>query len=127
MKLHNPVSIAPPFSPYSHGVELPPGKRVLFASGQVGVAPDGSTPPDPLAQNRQAWDNILAILGDAGMGVGDLVRINAYVTTVEAQTAFREVRNEVIGDHRPASTLIRVAGLASDDWSVEIEVVAAAD
>lgn len=127
MKLHNPESIAPPFSPYSHGVEIPPGKRVLFISGQVGVGLDGTVPDDLVAENRQAWDNVLAILGEAGMTANDLVRINAYVTTVEAQAAFREVRNEVIGDHRPASTLIRIAGLASDDWSVEIEVVAAAD
>ncbi len=59
------------------------------------------------------------------MGVEDIVRIDAYVTSPDVVPAFRDVRGEVIGDARPASTLLIVAGLALPDWCVEIEVVAA--
>lgn len=125
MKAHNPETIAAPMSQYSHGIEVPPDARWLVVSGQVGVAPDGTTPEDALEQNRQAWSNIVAILGAAGMGPSDLVRINGDITEEDGVAAFRQARDEVIGDHAPASTLIRVAGLAAPAWKVEIEVIAA--
>lgn len=124
-KKHNPDAIAPPFSPYSHGVEVGTNARWLYVSGQVGVRPDGTTPEDLVEQNEQTWENIRAILTSAAMSVSDIVRINAYVTTEEGIAAFRDVRNKVVGEARPASTLVRVAGLASPQWGVEIEVVAA--
>jgi enamine deaminase RidA (YjgF/YER057c/UK114 family) len=37
LKRHNPPTIAPPFSRYSHGVEAPAKARWLHVSGQVGV------------------------------------------------------------------------------------------
>ncbi len=125
LKRHTPTAVAPPFSPYSHGIEVPPNARWLFLSGQVGVAPDGTTSADPRVQNEQTWANISEILASAGMGVEDIVRIDAYVTSPDVVPAFRDVRNEAIGDARPASTLLIVAGLAAPDWCVEIEVVAA--
>jgi enamine deaminase RidA (YjgF/YER057c/UK114 family) len=59
------------------------------------------------------------------MGVADIVRINAYVIGAEGIAAFREVRNRMVGDLKPASTLVVVAALASPAWKVEIECVAA--
>ncbi len=125
LKRHTPTAVAPPFSPYSHGIEVPPNARWLFLSGQVGVAPDGTTSADPRVQNEQAWANISEILASAGMGIEDIVRIDAYLTSPDVVPAFRDVRGEVIGDARPASTLLIVAGLAAPDWCVEIEIVAA--
>jgi enamine deaminase RidA (YjgF/YER057c/UK114 family) len=37
----------------------------------------------------------------------------------------RAVREEVLGGHRPASTLAYVQGLASPDWLIEVDFVAA--
>ena len=124
-KAHNPSSIAPPFGRYSHGIEVGPNARWLVAAGQVGVAPDGTTPEDPIEQNRLAWANLTAILEEAGMSRNDIVRINAYVTSTEGVAAFRDVRNEMVGDPPPASTLLVVQALAAPTWGVEIEVIAA--
>lgn len=125
LKQHTPGDIAPPFSPYSHGIEVPPDARWLYVSGQIGVDADGNIPDDMVEQNRLAWGNIRAILKSAGMDISDVVRINAFVTSTEGIAAYREVRTEAVGAARPASTLLVVAGLASPDFKVEIEVVAA--
>jgi len=124
-KQHSPAGIAAPFSRYSHGVEVAPGARWLTISGQVGVAPDGRLAEGAEAQMAQAWANIFAILESAGMDAGDLVKVTAFLTRREDLTAYREVRDRLLGAARPASSLLFVAGLASSDWLVEIEAVAA--
>ena len=121
----NPTTIAPPFSPYSHAVEAPPGARWLYISGQVGVRPDGSLAEGPAAQIEQTWRNILAILDDAGMSPADLVRVNGYLIQKEHVTLYRDVRDAMLDGARPASTLLFISGLAHPEWLVEIEAVAA--
>ncbi len=121
----NPASIMTPASPYSHGVEVPEGTRLLFLAGQVGTRKDGSTPADLTQQNEIAWANIAAVLEAAGMQLADIVRLTAYVTSREGIGPFRDVRNRMVGATKPASTLIIVAGLAGPQWHIEIEVVAA--
>src|SRR3954447_16794308 len=75
---HTPASVAPPFGPYSHAVEVPEGSRLLYISGEVGVLPDGTVPETIEAQAEACWRNIIAILAGAGMGVQDLVKITTY-------------------------------------------------
>ncbi len=123
---HNPGAIAPAFSRYSLGVEAPAAARWLFVSGQVGVNPDGSFAEGPEAQMEAAWRNVLAILEAAGMGPGDLVKVNAYLTRAEDTGAYREVRDRMLAGAEPASTLLVITALAHPDWLVEIEAVAAA-
>ena len=124
---HNPTTVAPPFSAYSHAVEVGSGARWLHVSGQVGVQPDGSVPAEPGAQMEQAWRNVLAVLNAAGMGPEDMVKVTAYLTRPEDTGLYREVRETLLDGAQPASTLIIVAGLAHPDWLVEIEAVAAAE
>src|SRR3546814_9018199 len=77
------------------------------------------------AQMDQAWRNILAILDDAGMDAGNLVKITAYLTRRDDLKAFREMRDRHLTDVKPASTLLIVSGLADPGWLVEIEALAA--
>ncbi len=126
LRKHNPGAIAAAFSHYSLGVEAPGQARWLFVSGQVGVEPDGRFADGPEAQMEAAWRNVLAILEAAGMGAGDLVKVNAYLTRAEDTGAYREVRDRMLAGAEPASTLIVISALAHPDWLVEIEAVAAA-
>lgn len=126
LKRHTPGTVAPPFSTYSHAVEAPAGARWLYVSGQVGVAPDGRPAEGAPAQIEAAWRNVLAVLAEAGMGPHDLVKVTAYLTRAEDVGAYREVRERMIPGVEPASTLVIVRGLASPEWLVEIEAVAAA-
>ena len=125
-KLHNPSTIAPTFSSYSHGVEVPPGARWLHISGQVGVRPDGTLAGGVEAQIETAWSNVLAVLAEAGMSARDLVKVTAFLTRPEDTPLYRRVRERMLGGAEPASTLLIVQGLASPEWLVEVEAVAAA-
>jgi enamine deaminase RidA (YjgF/YER057c/UK114 family) len=121
-----PKTIKPPFARYSHGVEVPAGKRLVLCSGQVGIKPDDSIPEDATAQAELCFDNIQAILGEAGLKLSDVVRINAYVTDRSYLRAYMDVRDRLFSDPAPASTLMIVTGFARPEFKVEIEVIAAA-
>jgi 2-iminobutanoate/2-iminopropanoate deaminase len=121
----SPTSIHPPFAPYSPGVEVASRSRFVFVSGQLGIAKDGTIPPDCGGQAELAFTNIAAILAEAGMGLKDIVRINAYVTGREHLQAYMQVRNKLFSEPYPASTLMIVAGFARPEFVVEIEAIAA--
>ena len=123
---HNPSTIAPAFSNYSLGVEASAGARWLHVSGQVGVAPDGGLAEGPEAQMETAFQNILAILGSAGMGPHDLVKVTVLLTRSEDIGLYRQVRDRMLAGATPASTLLVISALANPDWLVEIEAIAAA-
>ena len=122
---HTPAKIRAPFAQYSHGVELPPGARILLCSGQLGVAPDDTVPDDAEAQAELCFRNIGAVLESAGMDFGDLVRINAYVTGREHLRAYMAARDRFVATPPPASTLMIVSGFAHEKFKIEIEAVAA--
>jgi len=120
-----PPSIRPPFARYSHAVEVAAGSRLVFVSGQLGVNPDDTVPPTVEGQAERCFENIAAILAEAGLGLADIVRINAFVTAREHMKGYMSVRDRLVGDPPPASTLMIVAGFTRPEFLVEIEVVAA--
>jgi len=121
----NPDNMAPPAGHYSHGVELPAGARTLYIAGQVGAKPDGSMAQGVEAQAEWAWKNVLTVLEEAGMGLGHIVKYTTYVTRAEDVAAARRVRDGVLGESTPASTLVVVPALAFPEWLIEIEAIAA--
>ncbi|MGH6897169.1 MAG: RidA family protein [Geminicoccaceae bacterium] len=126
LKQHNPKAVAPPFSRYSHGVETPDNARWLHVSGQVGVTPEGKVADGAEAQIEQAWRNVLSVLEAADMGPRDLVKVTTFLVERADLPAARAIRERMLQGAEPASTLLFVAGLASPEWQVEIEVIAAA-
>jgi len=125
LKYLAPKSIKPPFARYSHGVEIPAGKRLVLCSGQLGIGPDDAVPEHAGAQAELCFKNIAAILGEADLTLNDIVRINAFVTGREHLQAYMDVRNRLFSDPAPASTLMIVAGFARPEFKVEVEVLAA--
>ena len=125
LKLMNPPTVVKPFSRYSQAVEAPANARWLHISGQVGATPDGTILKGFEAQAAQCWQNIIAILAAAGMGVEDLVKVNIFVTGAQYVTASRTIRDAALKGAQPASTFLVVAALAHPDLVVEIEAVAA--
>ena len=121
----NPSSVAPPGGSYSHGVEVEPGVRLLFGAGQVGVAQDGRMGVGIEEQARLTWRNITEVLAGARMAIPDIVQLNMYLVNRDDVAVARAVREEALGEHRPASTLAYVQGLANPDWLIEIDFVAA--
>jgi 2-iminobutanoate/2-iminopropanoate deaminase len=126
MRHITPKGIRPPFARYSYGVEIPPGHRILFCSGQLGIAADDKVPAGVEEQAELCFRNIGAVLADAGLRFADIVRINAFVTGREHLQGYMRVRDRYIGDPPPASTLMIVSGFARPEFLVEVEAIAAA-
>ncbi|AZO37749.1 RidA family protein [Mesorhizobium sp. M2A.F.Ca.ET.037.01.1.1] len=125
LKYLAPKAIKPPFARYSHGVEIPAGKRLVLCSGQLGISPDDAVPEDAGAQTELCFKNIAAILSEAGLTLNDIVRINAFVTDRAHLQPYMDVRNRLFSDPAPASTLMIVSGFARPEFKVEVEVLAA--
>ncbi len=125
LKPLTPDDIRTPFARYSHAIEVPEGYRLVFCSGQLGIGPDESIPPDTGAQAELCFSNVRSVLNAAGLGLADIVRINAYVTGREHLQPYMAVRDRLFSDPAPASTLMIVSGFARPEFTVEIEVVAA--
>lgn len=126
LKPHVPDSLHPPLANYSHAIEVPPGMRLIFASGQLGITRDGHIPEDAGEQADLCFKAIAAILASAGMGFQDIVRLNAYVTDRAYLKDYMAVRDRYVTKPAPASTLMIVSGFANPIFKIEIEVVAAA-
>lgn len=122
-----PEGIAPPFARYAHGVIVPEGYRLIYTSGQLGLAADGSVPADAAAQTRICLANIDAILAAGGAGRADVVRLNAFVTDRAHMAGYMAERDAWLAGvgRLPASTLVIVSGFTRPEFVVEIEVVAA--
>jgi enamine deaminase RidA (YjgF/YER057c/UK114 family) len=121
----HPDTIRPPFARYSHAIEVAAGARLVFVSGQLGVNPDDTVPPTVEEQTERCFANLAAILAEAGLGLADIVRIDAFVTAREHMKGYMSVRDRLVGDPPPASTLMIVAGFTRPELLVEVEVVAA--
>jgi 2-iminobutanoate/2-iminopropanoate deaminase len=121
----NPSTVRAPAGLYSHAVETPANARWLHCAGQIGIAPDGSIPEDFAAQAEQAWRNIRAILAAADMAIENIVRVNHYLTRPSDLGTYREMMGPLLGDARPASTLLVVQALARPSFLIEVEVIAA--
>src|SRR5688572_16821741 len=124
-RIVSPSSIRQPFAAYSHGVVVPPGARLLFASGQLGVAPDDMVPEDVEAQVVLCFENIAAILHEAGMTFADVVRFNGFVTDRAYFPIYGAVRSRFVGGDAFASTLVVVGGFTRPEFKIEVEVTAA--
>ena len=114
-----------PAGGYSQALEVVGAQRLLFVSGQIPQTVAGEIPTDFTAQARLAWRNVLAQLEAAGMTAGNLVKVTVFLSSREFALANREIRQEVLGSHSPALTVI-ITGIFDEKWLLEIEAAAAA-
>lgn len=112
--------------PISHFTDAVRAGEFLYVSGIVAVDGDGSLVggDDVVAQTRQVFENMRAVLAAAGCGFEDVVKVTIFLTDVDDRPLINPVRQEVFGTTRPASTLVEVPRLAVEGAKVEIECVA---
>jgi 2-iminobutanoate/2-iminopropanoate deaminase len=125
MRAFNPAGVAGPFGSYSHGIEVEGPTRFVFGAGQTGVDTDGRIGEGIEEQARLTWRNIEGVLAGAGMEISDIVQLTMLLVNRDDLPTARSVREEFLAGHRPASTLMFVAGLAHPDWLIEVDYVAA--
>ncbi len=114
-----------PTGGYSQALAVEGGQRLIFISGQIPVAESGEVPADFASQCRLVWAHIRAQLAAAGMTTDNLVKVTTYLTSREYAEQSRTIRHEVLGEHRPALTVM-IAECFEHAWLLEIEAIAAA-
>src|SRR6266699_2809105 len=114
---------AEPISHYTDGVRA---GDLLFVSGCVPVDGEGRLVggDDVVAQARQVFANVGAILEAGGASFADVVKVTVYLIDIDDRRRINPVREEVFGETRPASTLVEVSALAIPGAKLEVEAVA---
>lgn len=112
-------------SPYEGSVGFSRAVRVghwVAVSGTAPIHPDGHVSLDASQQARRCWEIALAALAELGGTPEDVIRTRHYITDVDDIDAVSTVHGEIFGEIRPASTMVRVAGLVDERWKVEVEL-----
>ncbi len=99
----------------------------LMLSGLISMGADGQCvgPGDMRKQVEAIYTEVRQILFDYGLTFENVVRETIYTTDTKALLAAVPVRRRFF-DHVgcPAATWVRVAGLFSDEYLLEVEITA---
>ena len=108
-------------APYSQAIVA---NGFVFVAGQVGLQPDHTELVEGIAeQTEQTFDNLQAILEEAGSGLDRIVKTTVFLDDFGDFAAMNEVYARRIGANPPARSTVEVAGLPSGA-KVEIEAIA---
>jgi enamine deaminase RidA (YjgF/YER057c/UK114 family) len=123
----NPEGLTKPPT-YSQVVDVTMPGRMIFIAGQIGVGPDGKVvgaPGDFRAQAVQVFENLKTALAAVGAGFEHVVKLNSYLVDMAHQPILREVRKDYLNmSELPASTSVRISGLARPEGLLEVEAIA---
>ena len=136
-----PKRLGPAESPIASSVEVPPGSRLIYVSGQVPEtanvgAAEGSVERfgDTEAQTRSVLEKIDRVLKEHGLGLGDVVMMRVFLVAPPGQQrmdfagmmrGYRAFFGTAEQPNKPARSTMQVGGLVDPGWLVEIEVTAA--
>jgi 2-iminobutanoate/2-iminopropanoate deaminase len=112
--------------PISHFTDAVRAAGFLYVSGIVGVDSEGRLVGggDVVAQTRQVFENMRAVLAAGGCGFEDVVKVTIFLTDIDDRPLINPLRQLTFGSTRPASTLVEVPRLAVEGAKVEIECIA---
>ncbi|MGW4498322.1 RidA family protein [Micromonospora sp. NPDC004336] len=115
---------------YHQGEVVSGHTRTLYCAGQTAMSGDGKPQHDGdmAAQLALSLDNLEAVLGEAGMSLANLVRLNVYTTDVDRLFAHYGVLASRLGAAgvAPSTTMLGVTRLAIPTLMVELEGTAVA-
>ncbi len=93
----------------------------IAVTGTIGLRPDGTCPPTAEEQMRQAMEIVLLAVEALGGHRADVIRTRIYVTDITRWEEIGRVHAQMLGDVRPATTMIQVAALADPAAVLEVE------
>src|SRR5262249_2141061 len=111
--------------PISHYAPVVRAGNMIFISGMESKDEKGATvgKGDVTAQARQVHENLKRCLEAAGATFADVCKVTVFVRNIADRPKINEIRKQYFGRNRPASTLVEISRLASDDFLVEIEAI----
>ena len=103
--------------------------RLVFVAGQIGWNADQKfESQDFVAQTRQALQNIVAVVREAGGAPEHITRLTWFISDKKEYLSrlaeVGEAYRSVMGTHFPAMTMVQVVALVEDGAKVEIEASA---
>ena len=109
-------------APYSQAIKA---NGFVFVSGQLAVKPvQGDVVGDSIGQQtEQVFDNLAAILEEAGSSLDRIVKTTVYLADLDDFAGMNDVYARRIGSTPPARATVEVSRLPSGAL-VEIEAVA---
>ncbi len=97
----------------------------VYVSGQFGTAETGAIVGGGIAaESKAALEHVLQAVREAGGTAADVVKITAYVSSLDEYARYNDARREIFAPSLPASTAVKVAGLIAPGASIEIDAVA---
>ncbi|HWA38516.1 MAG TPA: RidA family protein [Burkholderiales bacterium] len=113
---------------FSNGIACS-GGRLVFVAGQIGWTGEGKWEARDFAgQFRQALQNVLDVVKEAGGGPQHVVRLTWYVIDKQEYLAslhaVGRAYRDLMGKHYPAMAVVQVSGLVEDAARLEIEATA---
>ena len=121
-----PVSTTNAHTAVGHYAQAIKHAGLVYVSGQLPVAPDGSHHPeaDFNEQARQAIRNLISVAEAAGASVEELLKVTVYIVDVANWPRFNAVYAQMLGDVRPARSVVPVPE-RHYGYLVEIDAIAA--
>jgi 2-iminobutanoate/2-iminopropanoate deaminase len=119
------ASDAPVAPTYAQAIEVTDARRILYVSGQIPVARDGTVPGTFEAQAKLAWANVAAQITAAGMTLDHLAKVTVFLSDRKYIADYRKTRDAALGGRRVALTTI-ICDIFDPAWLLEIEAIAVA-
>jgi 2-iminobutanoate/2-iminopropanoate deaminase len=120
-------SIAPAGGPPAKGPYSPAIRagNLLFVSGQIAVAADGSSLADAdlATQTRQCLANLRAVLEAGGASLHHVAKVTVYLADPDGWPVFNPIYAEFFGTHKPARAIVPVAAFPGG-FKVEVDAIA---
>jgi enamine deaminase RidA (YjgF/YER057c/UK114 family) len=103
--------------------------NIVAVSGTTATGPDGTAlhPGDTGAQTRVCLARVEEALTALGAGLEDIIRTSVYLAPGASWEQAAAAHREMLGDVRPANTMLYVGSLIGDGFLVEIEAMAVVD
>jgi len=121
-KIINTPNAPSPIGPYSQAVL---SGDMLFISGQIALVPGTSdlANADIAAETNQVMKNLKAILTEAAMDFGNVVKTTIFLSDMELFGKVNEVYGSFFASDYPARETVAVKGLPKN-VNVEISMIA---
>lgn len=101
--------------------------QTVYVAGQVGVSDGEGIARGPRHQAERAFANMKEVLALAGARLDQVTTLTIYLTDMRNLPQVMQARTAAFGDHKPAQTVVQVAGLAHPALTLEVEAVARLD
>jgi 2-iminobutanoate/2-iminopropanoate deaminase len=117
------TKLAPePIGPYSQAIE---SNGLIFTSGQIAIEPSTNAliEGDVVAQARQVFENLKAVLEAAGSDLNHVVKTTIFLKDMNDFTRVNEIYASYFGQAAPARSTVQVARLPKDVF-IEVDCIA---